>query len=85
MAEKEEKKLSYEELEQVAAQLKQNLDDCVERLRKVDNIREVAYLCTSLLPNLDKLEESTQKKVLKFIDNLIPVVKEQQGPEQQNA
>lgn len=74
---KEQKpKLSYEELEQVAAQLQQQAAEAQAQLRNVNEIREMAYMCIELLKYKDVLPPVTFNKVVDFIDKLVPVPKE---------
>lgn len=69
-------KLSYKELENVAAQLQQQLAERDAALRNVNEIREMAYVCLQLLEHHQVLPADMLKKVLAFLDKLIPVPKE---------
>lgn len=74
--EKQNAKLSYDELEHVAAQMQQQLSDAQAQLRNVNEIREMAFMCIELLKCKDALPEPTLHKVVNFLDRLIPIPKD---------
>lgn len=73
--EKKNKKLSYEELERVCIDLQGKLNE----VGRVNEIREMAYMCIELLKCGDQLPSELKNKVVNFLDKLIPVPKEQEG------
>lgn len=77
MAKEQEQKakLSYEELEQVAINLKRQLDE----VNRANEIRDMAYFCLSLLDHKDSLKPETVEKVVVFLDRLVPTAREQEG------
>lgn len=75
---KQKKKLTYNELEHVAAQLQQQVADMQAQLRNVNEIREMSYICLQMLEHHEALPKPMLDKVLTFLDRLIPVPKDQQ-------
>lgn len=71
----QKQKLSYEELENVAAQLQQQVAEREAALRNVNEVREMSYICLQLLEHHDVLPEDMLRKVLVFLDRIIPVPK----------
>ena len=71
-------KLSYDELEHIAADLQQQLAESRAQLRNVNEIREMAYMCVELLKHKNVLPPPTFEKVVNFIDRIIPIPKEQE-------
>jgi cell shape-determining protein MreC len=72
-------KPSYEELEQYCAQLQAQL----QNQNRVSEFREMVAVCLELLNHKDVLPEATFKKVVDFIDKVVPVPKEQEGAAQE--
>ena len=73
--ERKNKKLSYEELERVCIDLQTKLNE----VGRVNEIREMAYLCIEMLKCGEQLPAELKQKVVNFLDRLIPVPKEQEG------
>lgn len=79
MANEQNNKPSYEELEQYCVQLQSQLRD----QNRVSEFRDMVAVCLELLKYKDVLPESTFKKVTDFIDKVVPVPKEQEGAAQE--
>jgi hypothetical protein len=75
--ERKNKKLSYEELERVCIDLQTKLNE----VGRVNEIREMAYLCIEMLKCGEQLPADLKQKVVKFLDRLIPVPKEEGAPD----
>jgi hypothetical protein len=72
---KKQNKPSYEELEQYCVQLQNQLRE----QNRVSEFRDMVAVCLELLKYKDALPEHTFKKVVDFIDKVVPVPKEQEG------
>lgn len=76
---KQTNKLTYDELEAVAANLqRQNAE-----LSRMNEIRDMAYFCLQLLDHKDVLTEDMLTKTLAFLDRIIPVPKQEGAAEEQ--
>lgn len=79
--EQDNQKLSYKDLEQVAAELQHRLRDAEEALRRMNEVRDMAYLCMQLLEHHEVLPDAMLAKVLAFLDKIIPVPREDNAEE----
>ena len=65
-------KPSYEDLEQACIQMQNELN----QRQRVNEIRDMIAVCLELLKYKDSLPGSTFKKVVDFLDRVIPVPKD---------
>ena len=77
--EQKNNKLSYEQLERVCAELQGRLNE----VGRVNEIREMAYLCIEMLKCGEQLPADLKQKVVNFLDRLIPVPKEEGAPDKE--
>lgn len=77
--EQKDNKLSYEQLEHVCAELQGRLNE----VGRVNEIREMAYLCIEMLKCGEQLPAELKQKVVNFLDRLVPVPKEEGAPDKQ--
>lgn len=73
--EQEQNKLSYEELEQAAINLKKQVDE----FSRVNEIRDMAFFCMQLLDHKDVLKPETVEKIVTFLDRVVPIPRDQEG------
>lgn len=71
-------KLTYNQLQDVASQLQRRNADLESTLQRINDFREMTALCVELLKYFDVLHEGTQRKILDFIDRVVPTPKEEQ-------
>ena len=74
---KKGQKLPYNELEQVASNLQRRVNELEYAAQRTNDIRDAAYLCIQMLEHKDVLPDDTIIKIVKFLDRLIPVAKDE--------